>query len=369
MNDSKKVFNCYTYGEARTGGGQLITFSCRPEDKDGAVEFLKNIRSIDIPITRRVNISHGSYGRHTRYRIKQHKYAGGGGCDCCGYMEVLEIKNPPDGKCGIVLHEYESDKGSVFYEFKELKDALLAFNNHWWFNGAKEQISKCKGSIRCVECGWFSPWFYAVGDQFLQGDFVFPDVIREDEIFRFGRKFVVRDFDGLPTIKTCISVVARSEKGDFGAEYQHRIVYWSDGTQNAYYDSEIPRPLDEKELWIQETMDKFKKLLAGKITEFAIDFIDGSKFVGKWKSGDKKAYSVEGRYKARVAYKTPKGKIRHTEGEFDFKPTSEIPTVEASINAQAKVKGFEVIKIESIIRVDRRGGRSWSGVYNLAKEG
>jgi hypothetical protein len=370
----RKKFDVYTFGEAKTGGGQLINFSCHPDDVAKIKIALSDFRSIDIPTTKRVVLQHGSFGSYTRYDIKQHKYAGGGGGGCCGYIEVLEIKDPPDNRCGIVIHEYDNHNGSRFTEFQALEDALSAFEKYWRNpRESKEKMRKCKGFIRRVECGIFQPWFYAVGDQLLQKDFVFPDIIEEDAVFRFGRKFILRDIDGLPALKTCVSTHITEEQSDTYShkKYKTRIVYWDDGTKSSFTnDEDLPRPLDEKELWIQEAIDKFKQLLSGGLVKFAIDFIDGSKFIGTWRPKDKKSHHAEGKYKVSLVYKTPKGTEKKIEnGEFYFKPTPEIHTIEQSILSQAKDKNCELIRIESIIRMKGKPySGMWEGVFVRSKE-
>lgn len=365
MSDNgKKDFRVTTYGEAKTGGGQFIEFKCRPEDVEKVKESLKDIKAIWEPVTGHVSVGHGGRGRYTRYDIEQHEYAGGGSDGVCGYIEVLQIKNPPDGRHGIVVHEYNTLMGSVFTEFRELRDALNAFKK----NGASSN-PKLEGFIRRVECGGLEPWFYAVGSQLLLGDFVFPDVITEDPIFRFGRRFVVRDRDGLPVIKTCMGMrKIKKRVGYYGdeKEKEYRVVYWDDGTiWDEHGSSQEPRPLDEKELWIQDALDQFKKALAGKITEFTIPFIDGSKFVGKLKLKNPKSKHAAGIYKVRVTYGTKSKKKKTTEGEFDFNPTPEIPTIEDSIRHQAENKGCKLISIDSIVKEKgRRYEGKWAGVYN-----
>jgi len=240
---NKDKFDTYTFSEGSTGIGQMVEFSCCPEDVGKVKEFLKTIRTIDIPTTKRVNVVHGCYGRYTRFDIVQHKYAGGGNGSGGGYIEVLEIKNPPDGRCGIVIYEYSTHDNSVFYEFSNLPDAVLAFEKNRGGSG----FSKCEGFLRRVVCNrFYTPWFYAVGSQLLLDDFVFPNIIEEDPTFRYGRKFVVRDYYGLPTIKTCMGsrLIRKDEYG--GKTESSLLVLWEDGTVwDEYKCSERPRPLNE----------------------------------------------------------------------------------------------------------------------------
>jgi len=357
---NKDKFDTYTFSEGSTGIGQMVEFSCCPEDVGKVKEFLKTIRTIDIPTTKRVNVVHGCYGRYTRFDIVQHKYAGGGNGSGGGYIEVLEIKNPPDGRCGIVIYEYSTHDNSVFYEFSNLPDAVLAFEKNRGGSG----FSKCEGFLRRVVCNrFYTPWFYAVGSQLLLDDFVFPNIIEEDPTFRYGRKFVVRDYYGLPTIKTCMGsrLIRKDEYG--GKTESSLLVLWEDGTVwDEYKCSERPRPLNESELWIQDAIDKFRKLLTGKTSKFTIDFIDGSKFVGKLKLKNSKSHSAGGRYEVRLTFK--EGDV--FEGIFDFEPTPEISTIEESIYSQAQKAGKQIVSIDSIVKI-LKGEKEWAGVYNAPK--
>jgi len=356
-------FSSYTFGEGRTGIGQLVKFACRPEDVEKVKEFLEStVRDIDIPTTGRVQVPHGGYGRYTRFDVVQHKYAGGGG----GFIEALKIKNPPDNRCGFVIHEYSGYSGSVFWEFKDIKKAVAAWGKHWG-GGRNKQMSGEKGFIRRVDCGGLEPWFYAVADQHLLGDFAFPEVITEDPEFRMLRKYVVRDSEGLPAIKTCLGMMISEHKSSHYDKEpsQYKVVYWDDGTVWDEYRSfgERPQPLMEKELWIQEAMDKFRKLLGGKITQFTIDFLNGDRFVGKWLpfKSRRKQHHAEGRYKVRITLESGKT----MEGEFDFKPTQEVPTLEASLYRQAEIAKEGIASIDAVVRTFRyQDGLRWRGVYS-----
>ncbi len=356
---SEDKFRSYTYGEGKTGIGQLVEFSCRSEDVDKVKEFLENIRTIEIPITKEVNVGHGGFGRYTRFDIEQHKYAGGP----FGYIEALEIKNPPEGRCGYVIHEYNNCGGSEFCEFSTLGNAISAWEKNWSAGfGKSKRITEEEGFIRRVACYGLSPWFYAFGEQIIIGDFVFSEYMAEDPIFRFNRKFVVRDYDGFPTIKTCMGMLL------CGEDKKHRIVYWDDGTvwdEHKNYFGEMPRPLDDKELWIQDAIDKFKMLLTGTTSEFTIDFIDGSKFIGKLKPKGKKSHSAEGVYKVIFTLKSGKKICR----KGNFKPTPEVPTIEDALDRVAKREDDEIARIESVIKITRakKGEKKWAGVYPVPK--
>lgn len=149
----KEPFSSYTFGEANTGGGQLIQFTCRPGEVQKVADFLgTEVRNIDVPTTKRMSINHGGYGRYTRYEIIQHLYGGGnneegGG----GYREVLEIKNPPEGHWGIVTHDYTTWEGSSFIEWNSVEDATKNFNQGRWNINVVRNSPKPEGFKRFVK--------------------------------------------------------------------------------------------------------------------------------------------------------------------------------------------------------------------------
>ncbi len=362
-DQNKRIPGLVSFAEAKTKSGQLVSFEAHPDDVQSVKEFLfSNIKSIDIPTTGRVNVTHGGYGRYTRYDILQHKYGGGGP----GYIEALEIRNSPDGKCGYVVHHYTCYVGSDFFEFDSIENAISAWEVCWSSNDRHKKISKQKGFLRMVRCGVMTPWFYAVGDQLVEGDYVCLDMIMENPEFRFDHRYIVwEDEEKVPAVKRCMGIRIFTEtEGShiYGGAKEKKVitVYWDDGTswkEGSY--SPRPRLMQEDELWIQEAIDKFRELLTGRTSEIAIDFLDGSRFVGKWKPTDSKATHTEGNYSVKVHLKD--GKV--IEGSAPFKPTTEIPTLKAKLDEWAKkndhtVERYEVVKITKVPR-----GKKWSGVY------
>ena len=285
-------FNSCVHSEVRTGAGQLVKLSYSvpivadkeelEKIKESVKEFFATqIRDIDIPITGRVNVGHGGYGQYTRYDITQHKYAGGGYQGNGGYIEVLEIKNPPDNRWGIVINEYKSPGGSVFTEWETLENALDAFSKFWSSSQTESGFSLIPGFKRRIICGALTPWFYAIGDEELMGDYVFPEGLQNDPVFRFGRQFVVFDNDKIPTIKTCMGTrfLQRKERDYPHKEYSYRHVYWDDGSVwKDNFNSGVefsPRPVEESELWVVEAVQQFRQILVGKSAKFTINFTEG----------------------------------------------------------------------------------------------
>jgi hypothetical protein len=341
---SNDLFNPYVCGEARDGLGNLLKFTCRPGDEAMIRDFLATkVRTISRVSSERM------IGRFTRFDAEQHAYAGGG----CGYVEVLEIKDAPDGRCGIVI-SYCGPGFESFSEWESLPDAMAAFKKLRWSGRQKREddFEGLAGFKRFVNCGELTPWFYALGEQALVGDYVFPGTLQDDPVYRIGRKFVVRDRrdkNAIPRIKTCLGTSSKKN---------YRVIYWDDGTSACYYQGDMmPRPLHEKELWITEAMQKFQEMLAGRSTTFSIDLLDGTVFTGKIKVS-KKSASVAGRYEMSIS--TDKGSF---EGYHDFTPSAEHPDVVRYCKECYEKAGYEVHAISAKLKEKETGSKKWSGVF------
>jgi len=354
-----KANDIYRFGEGRTGIGQAIEFTCPPGAEEEIRSFLqKKVRTINAPVTHRVNVPHGGYGQYTRYNIIQHRYAGGGSGGCCGFIEILEIKNPPDGRWGIVIHKYSSRDGSVFTEWEAIENAQAAFR------GSEE--SSALGFKRRVVCGALRPWFYAIGDELLVGDYTFPDGLQDDSVFRFGEKFVVFDYEGVWVIKTCMGtrfIEERRENSESTKTECFRLVYWDDGSVwDERRGGKSPRPVEEGEEWITEAIQQFKEMLVGNNAGFTINFSDGNKFVGKLARPKNSFPCAEGRYLVVVHFKDGGSKEGWVE---DFAPSKETPDI-----VQHIIKGFANAKKSRVVNcveikkaVVKKGGKKWLGVF------
>jgi hypothetical protein len=362
--EQAKCFSSTTFGEGRTGIGQMVEFTCLSDVKEQVVEFLRtNICRIDIPTTGRVNVAHGGYGQYTRYDIKQHKYAGGGS----GFIEALEIKNPPDSRWGIVINERVfggNPSRSVFSEWETLENACDAFEGNWSSRHTAENFPKLSGFKRLVVCGLLTPWFYAVGDEQLVGDYAFPEGLQDDSVYRFGRQFVVFDGDGIPVVKTCMGTRFIRQKRDYHPydEYQYRLVYWDDGSVwDENRNGCSPRPLEEGELWIAEAVQQFCQLLAGKNTEFTINFTDGNKFVGRLVRAKRRVPCAEGDYFVVVHLKGKKKPLQGWTGPF--KPTPKTPDIVQYVIQRYAKGGQEVERVDVKECNTEKGGKKWVGVF------
>ena len=369
MGQPKNRFSSYQYSEGRTGTEQLVEFTCPlgEGEAEKVRAFLQtNIRSLDLPTTGQVSIAHGGYGRYTRYDVTQHDYAGGGPGEGggWGYIEVLEIKNPPDGRRGIVINECQSHSGSTFTEWETIENARAAFAKSWSLRDAAEKFPTLPGFKRRVVCGALTPWFYAIGDEHLIGDYAFPEGLQDDPVYRFGRQFVIFDDKDVPTIKACMGTRFISYFDDSypRKEHHYRLVYFDDGSvwDENFNPHNPPRLIEEGEAWIAEAVQQFKQLLTGKTTEFTVNFTDGNKFIGRLMQTNRRGPCAEGDYFLVVRLKGEK-KSRH--GWVHFKPTPEVPDVIQYATQQFAQKGQEIEKIEVKECKTETRGKKWSGAF------
>ncbi len=120
-------------------------------------------------------VAKGGYARESRYEIIQHKYMGGGHPGCGGYIELLEIKNPPRGKCSIVIHEHFSHSDSCesfFAEWDTLEHAMIAYAKFAGRTDTFKRFAQMPGFLDNVICHEHTPWFYA--EEYVVGDYVPP---------------------------------------------------------------------------------------------------------------------------------------------------------------------------------------------------
>lgn len=373
MSKERDPFMLNIYGETRTHIGQFIEFTCPEVFRDEVEEFIKTkVRTIDIPTTHKVAVEHGGKGRYSRYNIEQYQYAGGGPDDYgnWAYIEILKVHDAPNNRQGCIIHENNSRVGAQFTEWETLEDATNAFNKY--SNGnTTEEFPKQKGFIRLVKCGYLTPWFYAIGDQELIGDYAFPEGMQDDPVYTFGRKFIVYNKADVPQIKTCMGtmLMTRCDDREPAHSRRYRIIHFDDGSvwdEEEYYRSIIryhqdpPRPVDQDELWVVEAIQEFHRLLAGTKESFTINFTDGSQFVGKFKPA-KKSPCAEGDYSLVVYTKCGENRVGTVKG---FKPTKEYPDIVTYVtDKMLKDKGKVVDRVEILKSTAKPNGKKWSGVF------
>lgn len=350
-------------GEARLINGQVISFVCTSGKQEEVRGLLSTvIHEMRFPSTH--NISHGGYGRYSRFKIKQHKYAGGHG----GYLEVLEIEDAPDGRANFVIYHYEVSGISVFTEWDTLKSAKKAYEKFWSVRNMRDEYPKLEGFKRLVECAADNPWFYAVGNEELVGDYVVPSGIEDDPVFRLGRKFLVEDDEGNFSVKTCMGCRFYKGPGMYGrreSDLELRLIYWDDGTvwRREMNEKVSARPLEMGEEWIAEALSQFRSLLAGKTTSFEILFLNGGRFTGRLKLEGKitkggragnylLAVSIRGEKKPRTGWVN------------DFVPTPQVTNIVQYVTGILEQQG----KTVSSVRIKKFKSptgekKRWAGVF------
>jgi hypothetical protein len=370
----------FSYSEGRTGSGQLIKFTCQPDQAEEVKKFLKeNIRTIDPLVSHQVSITHGSYGAYSRFEIKQHEYAAGDGEDgSWGYIEVLEIMNPPDLRAKFIINEKNSEGENTFYEWDNLDSALAAFKKFSGTSQNEKNFPKLPGFKRMVPYSLLTPWFYAIGDEELIGDYAFPEGLQDDPVFRFGNKLVCYK-DGAPVIKTCmgtryveksVEFYPGSFREDDGPKETYRIVVFSDGSfwDESKEKDTPPRPLLEDQLWITDAMQKFQNFLTGNIKQFDMSFVDGQKLICRLGCNKTKAYTIAGNYLIKATLEDKAGKANPISGWVeDFVPTPEVPDIMKFVEKKFSEAGRKLIRIEILEIKPKIGGKNWSGVFYTKK--
>ena len=360
----KRWPNCYTHVEARTAIGQLANITCDPADQDMIKSFVRShIRTIEPAAeTHAVNVTHGGYGMYSRYRLKQHSYGGGHG----GYIEVLEVENPPDDRWPIVFHVYICDQGHSFSEWRSVTAAKAAYESFFNLDCGREKLEKLPGFRRFVSCHCLIPWFYAIGTEELWGDFALPFGLEDDPVYRLGAQFVVFDREQIPQIKTCMGTrFLTVEKIDgYRTEKKHyRLVHWHDGSVWSELNSgPPPRPVLKNEAWITDAVAQFQKLLAGRQNSIVIEFSNGYRFAGQLKlTGKRKPGSRAGNYLLRVKVS---GEDKPREGWVEnWEPTSELPTIRDHVmNRSGHGTKCNVEEIK-ILKYRRPHSNKWQGFY------
>jgi hypothetical protein len=108
------------------------------------------------------------YVEKTRFKVVRHEYTPIEYPNTNqGYVEVIEIRNPPKNKRGIILHCYRGDEGSTYCEYRTVRDAALGFaivaGDASGGRELNERLRKTGGFIRRVKCNPIAiPWFYDV---------------------------------------------------------------------------------------------------------------------------------------------------------------------------------------------------------------
>lgn len=221
-------------------------------------------------------LHHGGYPTTTCFTIITHAYAG----STSGYVEVLEIKNPPVSKIPFIVHIYEQGK-SLFYEFNSVDDAkkyastFISLSTIGYYDATKKLWK------RRIDCHELEPWFYAKQLGSIVYDFVIPETYSiNDKYFTKDASFIIFQ-DKYVSCKKVLAVCS---------EENTVSIYWNDATHTsiskAGHMEVIPYTHPE---WKGELLRKWWHLINGteryfrfvskELGEFEMEIEDTSKEV------------------------------------------------------------------------------------------
>jgi hypothetical protein len=106
-------------------------------------------------------VGHGAYSRESPFDVVKHEYAGA--CDAPGYIELLEVRDAPEGRSSFVIHSWVGGRGSVYYEWVDLERAKAAWSLLFtrMTQGDIETVIRADGCLRACDCkDEGEPWFY-----------------------------------------------------------------------------------------------------------------------------------------------------------------------------------------------------------------
>ncbi|HOX40707.1 MAG TPA: hypothetical protein PK263_00765 [bacterium] len=269
--------------EVTTGDERVFTLECDEDDLPAIKEALGKVSRLSPASDASMStLRHGAYTRSSRFEIVQHEYAGGGSGGVCGYWEVLEIKNPPDDRHPLVVHWYNTRDGHAFAEIEDLDSAATVksrFRDRDW--------ADCPGLVRFVSCLWLDPWFLAVGNQELRGDYAIPCGLEDHPLYTLGRRFLVteREYDGNVTrrVKTCLGAIRISPRPHDGDSARTTyLVHWSDGSFSEIKEGQISPavPFTGEIAWIDKVRQSCLDLITNRARQVEVNLTDGTRFVG-----------------------------------------------------------------------------------------
>ena len=370
---SPRAIRASTYVNTVSNKGKPFTVKVR-SGKSNLVRqlFARHIVDVDITQAYQTNVEHGCYGRYTRYKIEKHDYA----ASMVNFVELIEIKDPPEGYNPIVIHSHATGEGDFFMEWENLESAKKAFQNRMGLR--IQSLEKQPGHIRTIRLGALTPWFYAVGDQDLVGDYVLPIGVQDDSEFKLGQQYVVFE-NNLPRTAVCLGTrfIAKHYQ-EYRSSWSYRrpetvetfrLVHFSDGyiwDEREAENLNRPRPVKTEEAWIAEAVKQFQECLAGNRTDVNVKFADGTQFSGKFKSARITKHSKAGDYEIKAMVSISGRPAVFREGWINgFVPTQEHPDVLSFAKAQAAEKGgvFESLEIIRYKPPEGGSGQKWSGVF------
>ncbi|HPN14844.1 MAG TPA: hypothetical protein PLF71_01875 [bacterium] len=170
-NERGRSAKAYLKGKLEMQGVRVSerghTISFRVPAKFDNSDYQRHV-AVHVQQARTVSL-HGGYAMETRFIMTQHMYAGSDHAPFVGFVELLEIANPPPGKHPLVIFERWNGQAR-FYEFQDLMSAEQCFGRIFIRLG--NSLSAKDGLIRAIDCGERRPWFYAGEGELPEGDFM-----------------------------------------------------------------------------------------------------------------------------------------------------------------------------------------------------
>lgn len=336
--------------EIRGVDGTLYRVECPEKDLDTIRSvFQSSVIDITTELNKKTKLEHGGYSVISRYDIESLGYLGGE----TGYLEFLHVKDAPPGYAPFVIHQFDGYSGSRLVEV-ESRELLKSAAERGLFQPPEIR------DITIHYCGPFSPWFYAVGDQPILGRVVAPEhkVVSVPGYVQ-GRKFIIKDrYLGETTVKTFVAAVKPDDESD------DVVLLWDDGTHFSLcnHSSEYVRPVTADVAWIDAAVVQFRSLLVGNIKSFSIPFFSGGELKCKYVPPKKGPVKQDaGSYHLKIIVEKD-GKEEMKDGNVDYDPKENGPSVEAMVEEQAKKAGFKLLKIDHCYKIVRRT-KGWTGVY------
>lgn len=288
----------------------------------------------------------------SRFNLKRHQFKR----DQWGYVEALEILDPPRGRSSFVIHQRLIDGNRVFSEWRKSENALWASSKTTWpITGSTESFERFPGFKKLVNCGRLTPWFLAIDTEELFGDFAAPQGLANDPTYRLGVKCIVYDEKEEPTLKTCLGCrIEKGQSGQFPFEpYEYRVIYFDDGT-TWLSNSKIkaPRILQGDEIWTAEALGQVKAAMVGGRTQAPVDFLDGTSLKVSRVAISRPSLSEKGTYHL-TALVAGEGKRHWRE---DFTPTAECPTILSAVTRKFSDQNQNILWLKIREKPNGKGG-------------
>lgn len=333
--------------EVVLASGRPVTVTCPIDMAEEVVKALASVSKLELPVAARTTIWHGNSPVYSRYDIEQILYRE----YIWGYVEILKVNDNPESRSPIILHERFRGGGRTFSYWKTLTNAQYTADQSCWpTNGTNESFKKLAGFLGLVRSDGLIPWFLAVGDEQLIGEYVFPKRHFQHPVFRPGQDFLVYDMTNpkhpRPKVKRCVCCKmekVQTPQAPLFTEEQ-LVIYWSDGSRTTEYSmrGNQPIPLEEGDMWLVEAKNGLDRLLANPNDQVSIRFTDHTVFGVKIRRAKNPSLRREGLYGLTANVKG--GELIHWQKHFC--PTERQPSILEYAIEKMEKGGHKIIWIQ-----------------------